>query len=155
MTKQVLIAYFSKGGATEGYAQVIAEVLQSHGHQVDLNDLRVEKRPELAGYDCVVFGTGVRIGMVYRRGKRFLKRKDLRNKPLAIFLSSGIAVENPEESKQKFLVPLIEKRGLDPILCDAFPGKVLGPGGKLDDRTDPQVARRWAEKLAAKLEDTV
>ena len=89
--------------------------------------------------------------MVYRKGKQFLRRKELEGKRLAIFLSSGIAVESAEKSKAKFLEPLVEKHGLDPVMCDAFPGKVPGSGGKPKDTTDPEIARLWAEELAAKL----
>ncbi|MCK5596831.1 MAG: hypothetical protein KAJ04_05220, partial [Candidatus Eisenbacteria sp.] len=77
----------------------------------------------------------------------------LEGKRLAIFLSSGIAVENAEKSKAKFLEPLVEKCGLNPVMCDAFPGKMPGFGGKLKDRTDPEIARLWAEELAAKLSE--
>ena len=151
MTQKTLVAYFSKGGASGDYARIVAEVLASRGHQVELVDLRKQRKPELAGYDNVVLGTGVRIGRVYRRGRKFLRSEELAGKRLAIFLSSGIAVDDAGESKKKFLEPLVDKLGLDPLMCDAFPGKVPGPGGKLEDKTDPERARRWAEELAAKL----
>ncbi len=91
--------------------------------------------------------------MVYRKGKQFLRRKDLKGKRLAIFLSSGMAVESAEKSKTKFLKPLVEKYELGPIMYDAFPGKKPGPGGKLEDTTDPEIARRWAEELVSRLSE--
>lgn len=36
-------------------------------------------------------------------------------------------------------------------MCDAFPGKTPGPEAKTADTTDPERARAWAQKLAAKL----
>ena len=153
MRGRTLVAYVSAGGATEGYAHIIADTLRSRGHVVDAIDLRRERVPDLSSYENAVVGTGVRMGMVYRKGKQFLRRKDLVGKRLAVFLSSGIAIGSPEKSKAKFLEPLMKKYGLDPVMCDAFPGKMPGSGGKLADRTDPEVARRWAEELAPKLSE--
>lgn len=153
MDGKTLLAYVSAGGATESYAQIVADTLRSRGHVVDVVDLKRDKIPDLSSYGSVVVGAGVRIGMVYRKGKQFLRRKELEGKRLAIFLSSGMAVENAEKSKAKFLVPLVEKYGLDPVVYDAFPGKMPGFGGKLKDMTDPEIARVWAEDLASKLSE--
>ncbi len=151
MPEKTLVAYFSKGGASGMYAQIVAEVLGSHGHSVDLVNLEQRGKPDLTGYDNVVVGTGVRIGRVYRKGRKFLRREELGGKRLAIFLSSGIAVDDAAQSKEKFLTPLLRKYELAPLMCDALPGKIPGPGGKLEDKTDSQRARSWAEELASKL----
>jgi len=131
MDGRTLLAYVSAGGATERYAHIIAETLRSRGHVVDVIDLKRDNIPDLSSYGSVVVGTGVRMGMVYRKGKRLLRRKDLEGRRLAIFLSSGIAIKSAEKSKAKFLEPLVEKYGLDPAMYDAFPGKMPGSGGKL------------------------
>jgi menaquinone-dependent protoporphyrinogen IX oxidase len=149
---KTLLAYISAGGATEEYAQIISDVLRSRGHDVDLVNLKREKAPDLTPYANVVLGTGVRMAMVYRKGKKFLGRSDLAGKSLAVYLSSGIAIEEPGKAREKFLTPLIERNGLAPVMCDALPGKAPGgPGGKLKDTTDADAARKWAEKLADRL----
>ena len=148
MANQTAVVYFTKGGAAEIYAAQVADVLSGFGHHVDVIDLRNDDSPDLAGYDNVVLGTGVRIGMVYRRAKRFLKRDDLKEKNLAIFLASGIAIEEPDRSEEKFLEPLIKKYGLDPVQCDAFPGFVPGHDGNSPATVDPVIARSWAASLA-------
>ena len=148
MHDKTLIIYFSKGGASEQYTHIIAETLRTYGHVVDIVNLKREMISDLEEYDNIVVGTGVRIGKVYRRARKVLRRKDFKGKRLAIFLSSGIAVESPEKSKEKFLKSLVEKYGLDPIMYDAFPGKTPGSGGKLQDGTDPEIAKRWAQRLA-------
>ena len=151
MDERTLLAYISAGGATERYAHIVADNLRLRGHAVDVIDLKRDNVPDLASYGSVIVGAGVRMGMVYRKGKRFLRRKDLEGKRLAIFLSSGVAVEDAAKAKTKFLEPLVEKYGLDPMMCDAFPGKMPGAGGKLKDRTNPEIARLWAEELHVKL----
>jgi menaquinone-dependent protoporphyrinogen oxidase len=151
MSTRVLLAYVTAGGATKDYAQAIAETLRSRGDGVDLVDLKREKPGDLSPYSAVIVGTGVRMGMVYRKARRFLRRRELQGKKVAIFLSSGIAIEDPEKSRSKFLTPLVEKLGLRPVMYDAFPGRMPGDVAKSDDRTDPDIARKWAERLAERL----
>ncbi len=152
MQDRTLIAYITAGGATEMYANVVAETLRSRGREVDVVNLKREKVGGLDGYSSVVLGTGVRMFMVYRKGKSFLARRDLKGMPLGVFLSSAMAIDKPGGAREKFLDPIIEKNGLTPLLCDAFPGKVpLGPG-KLEDRTDAEIARKWAGAFAEKLD---
>ena len=151
MQGKTLIAHVTAGGATEMYANVIAETLRANGCDVDVVNLRREKVDDLSGYSSVVLGTGVRMSMVYRRARSFLARSDLEGKPLGIFLSSAMALDKPDEAREKFLDPLVRKNGLSPVMHDAFPGKVpLGPG-KLEDKTDADIARKWAEEFARKL----
>ena len=145
------VVYFTKGGAAARYAETVAETLRGVGHSVDLIDLRRRRKPDLAPYDNVVLGTGVRIGMVYRKAKRFLRRADLDNKRLAIFLASGIAIEEPGKSKAKFLQPIVEKYGLEPVMYDAFPGYTPGPKDTTPDTTNLARAAEWARELAERL----
>lgn len=151
MGAKTLLAYVSAGGATESYAKTIAEALTSRGHDVHVVNLKRERVADLASYDAVVVGTGVRMGMVYRAAKKLLAGKELKDKRLAVFLSSGLAIGDREKSKEKFLGPIMRKYGLSPVMYDAFPGKMPGPAGKVEDTTDMEAARRWAEELAQKL----
>ena len=151
MANQTAVVYFTKGGAAATYANVIADVLAAAGHIVDVIDLKEVKKPNIAAYDNVVLGTGVRIGMVYRRAKRFLKQPELRDKRLAIFLASGIAIEEPDRSRDKFIDPIVNKYRLRPVMVDAFPGIVPGAADTDPDTVDPAHARQWAESLVAAL----
>ena len=152
MPESIAVVYFTKGGAAGRYAEIIARELEAAGHAVDRFDLRATRRFALEPYTTVVFGTGVRIGMVYWRARRFLRRKELHDKLLAVFLASGIAVEDPGKARRKFLEPLVARRGLEPVMLAAFPGMMPGPGGKLTDTTDEAPARAWARDLAVLLQ---
>ena len=151
MAQQTAVVYYTKGGAAEIYADAVADVLAAAGHTVDIINLRDIRKPNLAGYDNVVLGTGVRIGMVYGAAKKFLKRDELKDKRLAIFLASGIAIDEPQRSEEKFLEPMISKYGLKPLMCDAFPGYVPGHDETTPATVDPEIARQWATKLTARL----
>lgn len=151
MRERIAVIYFTKGGAAEFYAGVVAEELRDSGHDVTVIDLRETRKPSLEPYSTIVLGTGVRIGMVYWRARRFLRRKDVRNKTLAVFLASGIAIEDPDKARRKFLEPVIEKRGLTPIMLAAFPGMTPIEPGKYEDTTDAAPARAWVASLAGML----
>jgi len=151
MNGKVLVAYVSKGGATEKYAGLIAGRLNDLKHNAELIDLRREKVRDLSQYGTVVIGAGVRMGMVYGKAKKLLKRKDITGKKVAVFLCSGMAVEDPGKADTKYLQPFVLKTGASPLLAGSFPGINPAPGGKSRDTTDPELAMQWAEELSAKL----
>ncbi|MGA3112428.1 MAG: flavodoxin domain-containing protein [Candidatus Bathyarchaeia archaeon] len=85
---KTLIAYITKGGATEESARKIADVLRSkYQLEVDLVDLKEQKVPDLTPYQNIVVGGGVRGGRVYGKALRFLEN-DLSGKNVAFFVSS-------------------------------------------------------------------
>ena len=146
MTNKTLVAYFSKGGASEEYAKVIAETLTANGLAVEIRNL-AHDTPDVTTFDTVVLGTGVRMGMVYRRWRKVLKQRALRDKRLFFFLSSGTAIENPDTAVEKFLRPLVDKYGLKPASLVSFPGKIPEKWAKLDGKKEtmkPEKAKAWA-----------
>jgi len=150
MNNKTLVAYFTKGGASETYAQIISDTLKSNGLIVDTCNLS-DNMPEIASYDIIVLGTGVRMFRVYRRWKKILKQKSLRNKNLFMFLCSGTAIENPEKAVDKFLHPLVKKYNLKPKSLVSFPGKIPDKWAKLDDQKNtinPDKAKVWASEIA-------
>jgi menaquinone-dependent protoporphyrinogen IX oxidase len=149
MTNKTLVAYFTKGGASEEYAKVIAETLKDKGLVVNIYNLANDV-PDVAAFDSVVLGTGVRMFMVYRRWRKILKQKALREKHLFIFLSSGTAIEKPDEAVEKFLRPLMDKYGLKPASLVSFPGKIPEKWAKLDGEKEtmkPEKAKAWANDI--------
>lgn len=155
MTNKTLVAYFTKGGASEEYAKVIAETLKANGLAVEIQDLAYDI-PKVAAFDILVLGTGVRMSMVYRCWRKVLKQEALREKRLYIFLSSGTAIEEPNKAVEKFLRPLLDKYGLTPVSSVSFPGKIPEKWVKLDGEKEtmkPDKAKAWAQKIASQLQD--
>jgi len=130
MNNTTLVAYFSKGGASEEYAKVIAETLTANGLAVETCNL-AHDIPDVTAFNTVVLGTGVRMSRVYRRWKKLLKQKALNSKQLFMFLSSGTAIEDPDKAVDKFLHPLVEKYGLKPKSLVSLPGKIPEKWAKL------------------------
>ena len=150
MKSKTLVAYFTKGGASEIYAKVIAETLTANGLEVETCNL-ANDIPDVAAFDTVILGTGVRMFRVYRRWKKVLKQKALNSKHLFMFLSSGTAIEEPDKAVEKFLHPLVEKYGLKSKSLVSFPGKIPERWAKLDGQKEtikPDKAKEWAKEIA-------
>ncbi|PNX53760.1 MAG: hypothetical protein BV458_02770 [Thermoplasmata archaeon M9B2D] len=155
MINKTLVAYFTKGGATEEYAKVIGETLTANGLTVELRNLASDI-PDITAFDTIVLGTGVRMFTVYRRWKKVLKKKELRDKRLFMFLSSGTAIEDPDKAVEKFLRPLVDKYGLRPTSLVSFPGKIPEKWAKPDGEKEtmkPEKAKEWASKIAYQVLD--
>ena len=147
MSQRTLIAYQTKGGVTGENAALIAEVLRSgFDHQVDLVNLKTEKVPDLAPYENVVVGAGVRVQRPYGRAKRFVRDKRLADKRVAIYFSSAMAGDDPEGATAKWEKKLCGNvEHLKPVACQAFGGRM--PFGDKTDWTDPEKVREWAHRL--------
>ena len=153
MAGRTLVAYHTKTGASGTYAKTITETLASLGLQVDLVDLK-ENIPEVAGYDAVIVGTGVRIGWVYRRWRKLLKQKALGDRKLFLFLSSGTAVKEPALAVEKYLRKIVEKLGLKPVSMISLPGFFPEKWAKTEEdrhTVKPELAAAWAREIAERL----
>jgi menaquinone-dependent protoporphyrinogen IX oxidase len=154
MNSTTLVAYFTKGGASEEYAKVIVETLTENGLAVEICNL-AHVIPDVAAFDTIVLGTGVRMFRVYRPWKKVLKQKALSNKHLFMFLSSGTAIEEPEKAVEKFLRPLVEKYNLKPNSLVSFPGEIPEKWAKLDGQKEtmkPEKAKAWAQEIAHQIQ---
>jgi menaquinone-dependent protoporphyrinogen oxidase len=155
MTNKTLVAFFTKGGASEEYAKIIAETLTANGLAVEIRNLAHDV-PDVAAFDTVVLGTGVRMFRVYRPWRKVLKQKALSDKRLFIFLSSGTAIEDSDKAVEKFLRPLMDKYGLKPVSLVSFPGKIPEKWAKLDGKKEtmkPEKAKAWAQEIVSLVQD--
>ena len=155
MNSKILVVYFTKGGASKKYAKVIAETLTVNGFEVETCNL-AQNIPDVVAFDTVVLGTGVRMFRIYRRCKKVLNQKELGNKHLFMFLSSGTAIEDPEKAVEKFLRPLVEKYGLKPKSLVSFPGKIPDKWAKPDGKKEtmiPDKAKAWAQEIAHQVQE--
>ena len=150
---KTLIAYETKGGATEESAQKIAEILRSkYGLEVDLVDLKEQKVPDIAQYRNVIIGGGVRVGKVYSKALKFLEN-DLSGKRVAFFVSSAEAGTpgSYEKAKIKFVEnTLANYPKIKPVATEAFGGRIRILGKTVTDNRDMAKVEAWAEELGKK-----
>jgi menaquinone-dependent protoporphyrinogen IX oxidase len=151
--KKTLVAYASKSGATEQAAKIIVDVLKGkYGLEVDLVNLRKDS-PNIAEYENVVVGTGVRGGKVYGEALNFIKQ-DFGIRKVAFFVSCGGAGDpkNYEESCARYLTGVLANYpDVKAVATEAFGGRIKILGRKIFDNVDPAKIRAWAETLGNKL----
>jgi len=152
---RTLIAYASKSGVTAESAGIIAEVLRAkHGRAVDVVDLGENKKPDVTPCNSIFVGSGIRIGMWYGRARGFLRRRDLSDRKVAIFLSSCRA-GNPAEydkARHNYIERVVRKSGhLDIIAAEAFGGRYTRRGEVITDNYRPDKVREWADEVGRKL----
>jgi menaquinone-dependent protoporphyrinogen oxidase len=150
---KTLVAYASKGGATEQAAKIIAEVLKDKcGLEVELANLR-KGTPSIIQYDNFVVGAGVRAGKVYGEALDFLKQ-DFSSKKVAFFVCCGGAGDPKkyDESCSKYLTDVLAQfPNLKTVATEAFGGRMKILGKQLFDNLDPAKIRAWAETVGSKV----
>ena len=155
MNSKILVSYYTKGGASEEYAKVIADAISTKGLSVETFNL-ANDIPDITAFDTIILGTGVRMSMVYRRWKKILKQKAIKEKHLHLFLSSGTAAEEPDKAVEKFLHPLVKKYDLKPDSMVSFHGKLPEKWEKYDDSQNmtmnTDLAKKWAEEITSNIQ---
>jgi len=150
---KTLIAYVSKGGATEEAARKIADTLRSKFQlEVDLVDLKEQKSPHLGQYQNVVTGGGIRAGRVYGKTLKFLEN-DLSGKKVAFFVSSSWAGTpgSYKNAKTKFVENTLTKYPkINIVSAEAFGGRIRYFRRTMLDNTDLAKVEAWAEELGQK-----
>ncbi len=153
-TGKTLIAYETKGGATEESARKIAETLRSKFQlDVDLVDLRVQNVTDCAQYQNIVVGSGVRAGKLYGKALKCLEN-DFSGKRVAFFVSSG-GGGGDEKAYQKAKTEYAEDTlarypKITPVSVEAFGGRMKILGRKVIDNLDLNKVEAWAETLGKK-----
>jgi menaquinone-dependent protoporphyrinogen IX oxidase len=155
-TNKTLIAYATKGGVTKENANIIGDTLrEKHGFEVDVVDLAKSKLPDLAPYQHIFVGSGIRMGMWYRRAAGFLKR-NFEGKNVVLFLSSCAAgdPESYNEAIRKYIKNVVEKyRNANPVAYEAFGGRMEMGGKVTDNTTSKEKVEQWADEVGKKLRE--
>lgn len=105
MTKQVLVAYASKYGATAEIARKIGEVLSAAGLPTEVRP--VDEVGSLNAYRAVVLGSAVYIGGWRKEARKFLEANEatLAQMPVWIFSSGPTGEGDPVELVQGWEFP--------------------------------------------------
>lgn len=146
---KTLIAYATKGGTTEEYANAIASVLRDEFKmQVDLVDLRKNHDPDLAQYRNVIVGSGVKIRKMHGEGANFME-KDFGTRKVAIFLS---ALDSKDYAINEYVNKILERnKALKPFSIEVFGGRMRILGRTVQDRVDIAKAKEWAHDIARQI----
>jgi menaquinone-dependent protoporphyrinogen oxidase len=130
---KALIVYGTRYGATEMTSKEIADVFRDEGLDVKVVNLKDEKVKDIAEYELVVVGSGIRINRWTKEPEKFLKKfhKELAKKKVALFVCCGSAQPLPEDKKtpedienarRKYLEEKAAKYNLQPVALGFFGG---------------------------------
>lgn len=147
MFKKALIVYGTRFGATASTSEEIAKVLRYEGLDVRVVDAKQEKVKDISGYDLIIVGSGMMIDRWTKEPENFLEKfqKELANKKLALFVSSGsqVLIEHDKKfeefhfggktnillgneaigrARKKYLEEKAEKYNLHPVALGLFGG---------------------------------
>ncbi len=154
--KSTLIAYLTKGKATEEAAELIGQVLRDDfGLSVELVDLK-QTDTEPKDYSNVIIGAGVRMGKVYKRALEFMEN-DFSGKNVAIFLSSveGGDEKSHGEAIEKYVEKEVKTRlNVEPVAAEMFGGRIKIFGFSVQDNIDREQIRNWARNVGNKFIST-
>lgn len=165
MSKNVLVAYASKSGATAGIAEAIGAELRAHGHDVDVLD--VNRVQDLARYDVVVLGSAIYIRRWRKDAVRFLRHHvdALRERQVWLFHSGPVGPDKDQDQDMPPAVrhlaheigatPAVTFAGrLEPDTAKGFLARRLATGDLAADSRDWEKIRAWAADISAAVEAT-
>jgi menaquinone-dependent protoporphyrinogen IX oxidase len=91
MSKNALIVYGTRFGATASTSEEIANVLKTEGFEVSVVNAKKDKVKDISGFDLIIIGSGMMINRWTKEPEKFLMKyqKELVKKKVAIFVSSG------------------------------------------------------------------
>lgn len=132
MAKKVLIVYGTRYGATESTSKEIVKVLGEKGIGVQLINAKKERVKSVSQYDMVIVGSGMQMARWTGAAASFLNKfqKELANKKLAIFVSSGAKAllihqkktDEVEKARKQYLEDKAAKYNLRPFSTTVFGG---------------------------------
>lgn len=142
-----LIAYATRGGTTEEYAQAISSVLRNEFNiQPDIINLKNTRNPDVTQYHNIIVGAGIRMFRMHKEGAQFLEKTNFREKNVGIFLSSLMP---RDEAITRYINPLRQKNTtLQPIAVEVFGGRMRIFGRTSQDKTNIEKAEEWTRSLA-------
>ena len=117
LMSRILIAYATKTGTAQKCAGMLADLLGG----VQLADLSAEQ-PDPADYDLVIVGGGVRMGLLHKVAREYLKRWEsaLAGQVAAYFVCNAFVNQTEEVLRQNIPPVLLEKA----VCADTFGGEL-------------------------------
>lgn len=121
---KVLVVYGTKTGCTAGIAEKIGATLAEAGVAVDVKP--AGDKPDPAGYDAIVIGSGVRASNWHGFVKEWVATNAdaLKSRPVAFFTACLTMETNPEKADEvrAYTDALIAETGVEPVDFGLFAG---------------------------------
>ena len=153
---KALIVYGTRYGATASTSEEIAEILHNEGFDVRVVNAKKDKVKDIAEYDLVMVGSGIKIGKWTKEPEKFLKKyqNELTKKIVALFVCCGSTQpldeeeeksKSIEEARTKYLEEKAAKYNLQPVTLGLF-------GGVYDFNNMPWWSKKFMGSIKPKLD---
>ncbi|MFG1813561.1 flavodoxin domain-containing protein [Kribbella sp. NPDC049174] len=162
MSRQVLVAYATKMGATAEIAEAIGAELREHGHHADVRN--VAGVESIADYDAVILGSSIYIRRWRPEAVRFLRKHadELGDRQVWLFHSGPVGPDKDQEQELPVNVRRLARRidappvmtfagRLEPQTAKGFLARRLARGELAVDSRDWTLIKNWAAGIAATL----
>lgn len=121
---KVLVVYATKSGCTTDIAKKIGDSLADKGASVDV--LPAEKAGDVAGYNAVVVGSGIRMGQWHESARTWVAANAdaLKKVPVAFYTCNLTLAQDASKADEvrAYTDPLIEATGVEPVDIGLFAG---------------------------------
>lgn len=121
---KVLVVYGTKSGCTAGVAERIGSALAAAGLAADV--LPAENKPDPAGYDGVIVGSGIRVGQWHSAVKEWVAENAdaLKVRPTALYTVCLTLVSEPDklDEVRAYTEPMLAESGIEPVDIGLFGG---------------------------------
>lgn len=127
----ICIVYATVDGQTRRICDSLKDVIESHGHQVDLVAIDKAQTLDLASYDKVVVGSSIRYGKHHPMLAGFVDaRADVLGSKPSAFFSVNIVARKPEKNRagtNPYVRSFLGQVRWRPQLVDVFAGRLDYP----------------------------
>ncbi len=160
MSRNVLVAYATKLGATTGIAEAIGAELERGGHQVDVRE--VGKVGSIEEYDVVVLGSAIYMRRWRQEAVQFLRKHadELRERQVWLFHSGPLGPETEQLQKMPANVQRLARRigatpamtfagRLEPATAKGFLAERMAQSNNAGDYRDWDTIQAWAADVSA------
>jgi menaquinone-dependent protoporphyrinogen oxidase len=165
MSRNVLVAYATKMGATAGIAEAVGAELERDGHQVDVRE--VGKVGSIEQYDVVVLGSALYMRRWRPEAVRFLRKHsdELRERQVWLFHSGPVGADHEQPQKMPANVERLAHRigataamtfggRLEPATAKGFLAQRMARSDLAGDSRDWETIRAWAADINAAIHAT-
>ena len=123
---RIFITYGTTEGQTARIADVVADVLRDHGHDVTLVDVKDTSGTLPPGYDGVVVGASIHMGKHDKHVAEFVqKNHDTLERLPSAFFSVSLAAHGDMEEAQGYVEEFEQDTGWRPAKVALFGGALL------------------------------
>lgn len=122
----VLIVYSTQEGQTAKIADVVAEVLGAHGHDVTVRDVADTGNTIPDGYDAVVVGASIHMGKHDKHVVELVRRsRDTLDRLPTAFFSVSLAAAGDDAEAEGYVEEFEKGTGWQPGMVAMFAGALL------------------------------